>query len=97
MKKCPNFEKQVIEGFEFQDEYIIAWTGQGPHKDRSKPLNQEPRYMTSVVEVNKSNDEEIKEYHLKRLYELSLKSIGKKPELEELTDEQKEWVKIHGF
>jgi hypothetical protein len=53
--------------------------------------------MTSVVEVNKSNDEEIKEYHLKRLYELSLKSIGKKPELEELTDEQKEWVKIHGF
>ena len=67
----------------------------GPHTDRSKQLTQEPRYMTSVVQVNKSN--ETKEYHLKRLYELSLKSIGKKPELEELNDEQKEWVKNHGF
>ena len=40
---------------------------------------------------------EIKEYHLKKLYQLSLKSIRKNIELEELTDEQKQWVKKHGF
>ena len=49
--------------------------------------------MTSVVEVNKSNDEEIKEYHVKRLYELSLKSISQKPQLEEPTQEQLSWSK----
>jgi hypothetical protein len=30
--------------------------------------------------------------HLKRLYELSLKTAGQKPQLEEPTDEQKEWM-----
>ena len=49
--------------------------------------------MTSVIQVNKSNDEEIKEYHLKRLYELSLKSISQKPQLEEPTQEQLSWSK----
>ena len=53
--------------------------------------------MSNTVHVNKSNDEEIKQYHRKRLAELSLKSIGKPIELEELTDEQKQWVKKHGF
>ena len=51
--------------------------------------------MTSVVQVNKSN--EIKEFHLKRLYELSLKSIGEIPQLDELNSEQKQWVKKHGI
>jgi hypothetical protein len=36
--------------------------------------------------------QEAKEYHLKKLYELSLKSLGEIPQLEEPTDEQKEWV-----
>jgi hypothetical protein len=49
--------------------------------------------MTQLI----TNDDEIKEYHRKKLLELSLKSIGEIPELEELTDEQKEWVKKHGF
>jgi hypothetical protein len=33
-----------------------------------------------------------KEYHLKKHYELSLKTIGEMPQLVEPTDEQKEWV-----
>jgi hypothetical protein len=37
-------------------------------------------------------DKETKEYHLKKLYELSLKSIGEIPELVELTYEQEQWV-----
>jgi len=43
------------------------------------------------------NIKEIKEQHLKRLLELSLKSLEKKPQLEELNQEQKQWVKKHGF
>ena len=49
--------------------------------------------MTTVVET----EEETKEYHLKRLYELSLKSLKKTPELEKLNEEQEEWVKKHDF
>lgn len=37
-------------------------------------------------------DEETKKYHLKKLYKLSLKSIGEKPQLEKPTYDQKEWV-----
>lgn len=37
-------------------------------------------------------DEETKQYHTKKLYELSLKSIGVIPQLDEPTQEQKEWV-----
>lgn len=35
-------------------------------------------------------DKESKQYHLRRLYDLSLKSIGEIPQLDEPTDEQKE-------
>lgn len=42
-------------------------------------------------------DDERREMALKRLKELSLKSIGKSIELEELNYEQKQWVKKHGF
>jgi hypothetical protein len=38
------------------------------------------------------HDESKKQYHLKKLYELSLKSLGEIPQLDEPTDEQKEWV-----
>ena len=34
-----------------------------------------------------------KEEHLKRLYELSLKTIGEIPQLEEPNHEQKRWIK----
>lgn len=45
--------------------------------------------MTQVIE---HKDDEIKQYHRKKLYELSLKSLGEIPQLDEPTDEQKEWV-----
>jgi len=38
------------------------------------------------------SEQKMKEYHLKKLYELSLKSIGEIPLLEEPTYEQKSWV-----
>jgi hypothetical protein len=43
--------------------------------------------MTQLI-----TDKESKQYHLRRLYDLSLKSIGEIPQLDEPTDEQKEWV-----
>ena len=38
-------------------------------------------------------DEEIREFHRKRLYEMSLKSANKPPILVEPTEEQKQFVK----
>jgi hypothetical protein len=46
------------------------------------------------IQVKVMTDDETKEYHRKKLYELSTKSIGEIPQLEEPNDEQKEWV-IH--
>lgn len=37
-------------------------------------------------------NEQINEYHLKRLYGLSLNSQGNNPQLSELNEEQDEWV-----
>jgi hypothetical protein len=37
-------------------------------------------------------DIEAKEYHRKKLFELSLKSIGEIPQLDEPNEEQKGWV-----
>jgi len=48
--------------------------------------------MLSTEQINKSNVDEIKEYHLMKLYELSLKSIGEIPQLDDPTEEQKEWI-----
>jgi len=44
------------------------------------------------VQVKVMTEQETKEYHLKKLYELSIKSIGEKPQLNEPTDEEIEWV-----
>jgi hypothetical protein len=40
----------------------------------------------------KMTDEETKEYHLKRLKELSDKSLGEIPQLDEPTEEQSKWM-----
>ena len=50
--------------------------------------------MSKIIQLDPKTVEEIKEYHRKKLYELSLKSIGEIPQLDEPTDEQKEWVLI---
>ncbi|HET6726645.1 MAG TPA: hypothetical protein VFH19_01305 [Nitrososphaeraceae archaeon] len=44
------------------------------------------------LQIKPITDREIKEYYLKKHYQLSLKSIGEIPQLVEPTDEQKEWV-----
>lgn len=52
--------------------------------------------MTLEAPVRKSEDEDdqaIKERHLKRLKELSEKSLGEVPQLDKPTNEQKEWMK----
>jgi hypothetical protein len=45
--------------------------------------------MTQVIA---HKDNETKERHLKRLFELSKKSIREIPQLDEPTNEQKKWV-----
>jgi hypothetical protein len=45
-----------------------------------------------VVKCKPKTDEEIKEYHRKRLYELSLKSLGEVPQLEDPDYDQKAWI-----
>jgi hypothetical protein len=44
--------------------------------------------MTQLI----TKDDEIREYHLKRLFYLSHKSVGQKPQLEEPNEEQKDWI-----
>lgn len=45
-----------------------------------------------------TDPEKIKKYHLQKLYELSLKSLGQIPQSEEPTYDQKQWVlhKLNG-
>lgn len=45
------------------------------------------------MQLKMLTDDETRQYHRKKLYELSLKSLGKIPQLDEPTDEQKRWVK----
>jgi hypothetical protein len=44
------------------------------------------------IQLKKMTDEETKEYHLKKLYELSIKSLGEIPRIHEPTDDEEEWV-----
>jgi hypothetical protein len=48
--------------------------------------------MMTIVKTKQLTDEEIREYHRKRLYELSLKTLGAVPWLDEPNEEQKAWV-----
>jgi len=44
------------------------------------------------IQVRVMTEEETKEYHVKKLYELSIKSLGEIPQLGDPTDEQLQWV-----
>ena len=44
------------------------------------------------IRIKLMSKEETKDYHRRKLYNLSLKSLGEIPQLEEPSDEQKEWV-----
>jgi hypothetical protein len=52
--------------------------------------------MTITIFADKT-DEEIKAFHRKRLYELSLKSLGEIPQLDDPTEEQRQWIKQKKF
>lgn len=45
-----------------------------------------------MMQIITKEDEEIKAYHRKKLYELSIKSLGEIPQLEEPDYFQKPWV-----
>jgi hypothetical protein len=57
------------------------------------------QYATSRKELQfpimlkQMTEQETKEYYLKKLFELSKKSLGKLPHLGEPNQEQKEWIK----
>jgi len=66
------------------------------NKIKQRPVvEQFPQFPIQVKEMS---DKETKEYHLKKLYDLSIKSIGEIPHLEEPNVEQKQWIlrKMHG-
>jgi len=44
------------------------------------------------MQVKVMTEPELRDYHRKKLYELSIKSLGEIPQIHEPTDEQKEWV-----
>ena len=44
--------------------------------------------MTQLITL----EDEIRQYHRERLYELSIKSPGQIPQLEQPTYEQKQWI-----
>jgi len=48
--------------------------------------------LTTVTQIESKTDEEIKQYHRKKLLELSLKSIGEITQLEEPDYDQKAWL-----
>lgn len=58
-------------------------------RSRRNPSFSEGREIMTVIE---HKNDETREYHIKKLYELSLKSLGEIPQLDEPTDEQSLWV-----
>lgn len=57
-----------------------------------KPLDPELQRISQIRPPVRVKDFLDKRYHRSRLLELSLKSIGKAPQLDELTYEQEVWV-----
>ena len=64
------------------------------HEQRRRRIELESRSLEIQypMQVKQMTLQEAKEYHLKKLYELSLKSLGEIAQLEEPTSEQKEWA-----
>ena len=67
----------------------IRASAKGYTKDRRNADNQ--LFYTIMLKV--MTEEETKEYYLKKLYELSLKSLGRIPQLDKPSYEQKQWIK----
>jgi len=66
--------------------------------------NVKTSYKTAVIQSLQfpiqvvTDKQKIKEYHLKKLHDLSVKSLGELPQLHEPTYDQKQWVlhKLNG-
>jgi len=55
-------------------------------------LRTAPLQIQYPIQLKKMTDEETRDYHLKRLEQLSIKSLGVILQLDEPTYDQKEWV-----
>jgi hypothetical protein len=55
-------------------------------------INIASQELQFPIQIKSMTKEETKQYHLKKLNDLSLKSIGEIPQLEEPTYEQKVWL-----
>jgi hypothetical protein len=64
------------------------------HEERPRRIETESRILEIQypMQVKQMTKEETKDYHRKKLYDLSLKSLGELAQLDEPTEEQKEWV-----
>ena len=47
---------------------------------------------TYIIKTKELTDQEIKEYHLKKLEQLAISHIGDIPQLDKPTEDQKRWV-----
>lgn len=61
---------------------------------RIKKILANPSLLCQLfpMQLAQMTDEQTREYHLKKLYQLSLKSLGQIPQLDEPTKEQNQWV-----
>jgi len=63
---------------------------------RIKKFLENPSSLQSLfpMQLKQMSYKETKEYHLKKLYQLSLKSIGQVPQQDDLNEEKKEWYEF---
>jgi hypothetical protein len=69
------------------------------HEERPRRIETVSRILEIQypMQVKQMTIEETKDYHRKKLYDLSIKSLGEIPQLDEPIDEQKEWVLFRLF
>ena len=83
-KDCVNCKQEIImsdKNGKWQEFEIMA-----------KQHNCQLLQVQFPMQVKVMTEQETKEYHLKKLLVLSLRSVGEISQLDEPTDEQKKWV-----
>jgi hypothetical protein len=76
------FKKGIDKGSAFTSE----------SKNLSKLEQNQDQCLVFPIQLRHMTNEETKEYHLKKLLDLSLKSLGEIPQLKEPNDEKTEWM-----
>jgi hypothetical protein len=89
-----NHQKDLSkEQYEFQPQPNWVYLRRGFRlKGRLNPPVTNRKELEFPIMLKQMTDKETKEYHLKRLYELSLKSLAKIPHLEEQNQKEKQWA-----